>query len=155
MAGNILISKISLTLCTKFETLGAPSKLFSKLLKFCIMYFITLINNMTDEEVKHLKFDFSWITLIFIFERLCRAGPKGRARGRPTLGVHWLLSNNRLEPFASVPHTFSNRLLLSNNQGKGCTPSVAHSLGLPLGPALHNVWTVYVRWYIGRYWGRK
>ena len=63
MAGNILISKISLTLCTKFETLVAPSKLFSKLLKFCIMYFITLINKMTDEEVKNLKFDFSWITL--------------------------------------------------------------------------------------------
>ena len=79
------------------------------------------------------------------FERLCRAGPRGRARGRTTLGVHplsWLLSNNRLEkvPFVSVPHTSSNRLLLSN-QDKGCTPSVAHSLALPLGPALHNVWT--------------
>ena len=59
MAGNILISKISLTLCTKFETLVAPSKLFSKLLKFCMMYFITIINKMTDEEVKNLKFDFS------------------------------------------------------------------------------------------------
>ena len=97
-----------------------------------------------------------FIILHFHFDTLCRAGPKRKARGRPTLGVHWLLSNNRLEkvPFASVPHTFSNRLLLSN-QDKGCTPSVAHSLGLPLGPALHNVWTVYVRWYIGRYWGRK
>ena len=76
-----------------------------------------------------------------IIEKLCRAGP----RGRTTLGVHplsWLLSNNRLEkvPFVSVPHTSSNRLLLSN-QDKGCTPSVAHSLALPLGPALHNVWT--------------
>ena len=61
-------------------------------------------------------------------------------------GVHplsWLLSNNRLEkvPFVSVPHTSSNRLLLSN-QDKGCTPSVAHSLALPLGPALLNLWTI-------------
>ena len=74
--------------------------------------------------------------------------PGGRGRGREwaTLGVHplsWLLSSNRLEkvPFVSVPHTSSNRLLLSN-QGKGCTPSVAHSLALPLGPALLNLWTV-------------
>ena len=63
-----------------------------------------------------------------------------------TLGVHplsWLLSNNRLEkvPFVSVPHTSSNRLLLSN-QDKGCTPSVAHSLALPLGPALLNLITM-------------
>ena len=28
------------------------------------MYFITLINKMTDEEVKNLKCDFSWITLL-------------------------------------------------------------------------------------------
>ena len=56
--------------------------------------------------------------------------------------MSWLLSNNRLEkvPFVSVPHTSSNRLSLSN-QDKGCTPSVAHSLGLPLGPALLNLWT--------------
>ena len=74
--------------------------------------------------------------------------PGGRGRGREwaTLGVHplsWLLSNNRLEkvPFVSVPHTSSNRLLLSN-QDKGCTPSVAHSLALPLGPALINLWTI-------------
>ena len=55
----------------------------------------------------------------------------------------WLLSNNRLEkvPFVSVLHTSSNRSLLSN-QDKGCTPSVAHSLPLPLGPALLNLWTV-------------
>ena len=54
-----------------------------------------------------------------------------------------ILSNNRLEkmPFVSVPHTSSNRLLLSN-QDKGCTPSVAHSLPLPLGPALLNLWIV-------------
>ena len=74
--------------------------------------------------------------------------PGGRGRGRewPTLGVHplsWLLSNNRLEkvPFVSVPHTSFNWLLLSN-QDKGCTPSVAHSLALPLGPALLNLWYV-------------
>ena len=56
--------------------------------------------------------------------------------------MSWLLTNNRLEkvPFVSVPHTSSNRLLLSN-QDKGCTPSVAHSLALPLGPALLNLWT--------------
>ena len=56
--------------------------------------------------------------------------------------LSWLLSNNRLEkvPFVSVPHTSSNRLLLSD-QDKGCTPSVAHSLPLPLGPALLNLWT--------------
>ena len=55
--------------------------------------------------------------------------------------MSWLLSNNRLEKvsFVSVPHTSSNRLLLSN-QDKGCTPSVAHSLALPLGPALLNLW---------------
>ena len=72
--------------------------------------------------------------------------PGGRGREWATLGVHplsWILSNNRLEkvPFVSVPHTSSNRLLLSN-QDKGCTPSVAHSLPLPLGPALLNLWTV-------------
>ena len=78
-----------------------------------------------------------------------KPGGRGRGRGREwaTLGVHplfWLLSNNRLEkvPFVSVPHTSSNRLLLSN-QDKGCTPSVAHSLALPLGPALLNLWIVF------------
>ena len=61
-------------------------------------------------------------------------------RGHP---LSWLLSNNRLEkvPFVSVPHSSSNRLLLSN-QDKGCTPSVAHSLPLPPGPTLLNLWTV-------------
>ena len=44
-------------------------------------------------------------------------------------------------PFVSVLHTSSSRLLLSN-QDKGCTPSVAHSLPLPLGPALLSLWTV-------------
>ena len=77
--------------------------------------------------------------------------PGGRGREWATLGVHplsWLLSNNRLEkvPFVSVPHTYSNRLLLSN-QDKGCTPSVVHSLALPLGPALLNLWNVYMYMY--------
>ena len=81
------------------------------------------------------------------FDRLSKK-PGGRGRGREwaTPGAHplsWLLSNNRLEkvPFVSVPHTSSNWLLLSN-QDKGCTSSVAHSLALPLGPALLNLWTV-------------
>ena len=82
-----------------------------------------------------------------ILERFSRAGPRGRGRERARLGEHpltWLLSNNRLEnvPFVSVLHTSSNRLLLSN-QDKGCTPSVAHSLPLPLDPALLNLWTIY------------
>ena len=74
--------------------------------------------------------------------------PGGRGRGREwaTLRVHplsWLLSKYRLQkvPFVSVPRTSSNRLLLSN-QDKGCTPSVAHSLTLPLGPTLLNLWTI-------------
>ena len=68
--------------------------------------------------------------------------------------MSWLFSKNRLEkvPFVSVPHTSSNRLLLSN-QDEGCTPSVAHSLALPLGPALLNLWTILSRgalcWKIG------
>ena len=71
----------------------------------------------------------------------------GRGREWATLGVHplsWLLSNNRLEnvAFVSVPHISSNRLLPSN-QDKGCTPNVAHSLALPLGPTLLNLWTDY------------
>ena len=82
-----------------------------------------------------------------ILERFSRAGPRGRGRVWATLGEHpltWLLSNNRLEkvPFVSVLHTSSNRLLLSN-QDKGCTPSVAHSLPLPLGPALLNLWIMF------------
>ena len=73
----------------------------------------------------------------------------GRKRKRKRMSntritsLSWLLSNNRLEkvPFVTVPHTSSNWLLLSN-QDKGCTPSVAHSLPLPLGPALLNLWNV-------------
>ena len=78
----------------------------------------------------------------FIVQRFSRAGPRGRGREWATQGVHplsWLLSNNRLEEVCSTltKGTFSSRLLLSN-QDKGCTPSVAHSLPLPLGPALLN-----------------
>ena len=49
--------------------------------------------------------------------------------------LSWLLSNNRLEEVCGTltKGTFSSRLLLSN-QDKGCTPSVAHSLPLPLPP---------------------
>ena len=82
----------------------------------------------------------------FVLERFSRAGPRGRGREWATLGVHplsWLLSNNRLEEVCGTftTGTFSSRLLLSN-QDKGCTPSVAHSLPLPLGPALLNLWIV-------------
>ena len=83
-------------------------------------------------------------------ERFSRAGPRGRGREWATLGVHplsWLLSNNRLEEVCGtlITGTFSSRLLLSN-QDKGCTPSVAHSLPLPLGPALLNLWTLCNVW---------
>ena len=72
-------------------------------------------------------------------QRLSRAEPRGRAREWATLGVQplsWLLSNNRLEEVSSTltKGTFSSRLLLSN-QDKRCTPSVAHSLLLPLPPS--------------------
>ena len=81
------------------------------------------------------------------FQRFSRAGPRGRGREWATLGVHplsWLLSNNRLEEVCSTltKGTFSGRLLLSN-QDKGCTPSVAHSLPLPLGPALLNLSIIF------------
>ena len=80
---------------------------------------------------------------LVIVQRFSRAGPRGRGREWATLGVHplfWLLSNNRLEEVCSTltKGTFSSRLLLSN-QVKGCSPSVAHSLPLPLGPALLNL----------------
>ena len=91
------------------------------------------------------------IIIIIIIQRFSRAGPRGRGREWATLGVHplsWLLSNNRLEkvPVVSVPHTSSNRLLLSDLD-KGCTPSVAHSLPLPLGPALLNLSSVFMLVY--------
>ena len=77
-----------------------------------------------------------WSLILYIVQRFSRAGPRGRAREWATLGVHplsWLLSNNRLEEVCGTltKGTFSSRLLLSN-QDKGCTPSVAHSLPLPL-----------------------
>ena len=75
-----------------------------------------------------------------VVQRFSRVGSRGRARKWATLGVHplsWLLSNNRLEEVCGTltKGTFSSRLLLSN-QDKGCTPSpsVAHSLPLPLPP---------------------
>ena len=82
-----------------------------------------------------------------IFQRFSRAGPRGKGREWATLGVHplsWLLSNNRLEEVCSTltKGTFSSQLLLSN-QVKGCSPSVAHSLPLPLGPALLNLSIVF------------
>ena len=90
----------------------------------------------------------NWAIQALINNRQVEQKPGGRGRGREwaTLGVHplsWLLSNNRLEKvlFVSVPHTSSNRLLLSN-QDKGCTPGFVHSLPLPLGPALLNLWTM-------------
>ena len=82
----------------------------------------------------------SWseVTPLPTVQRFSRAGLRGRAREWATLGVHplsWLLSNNRLEEVCGTltKGTFSSRLLLSN-QDKGCTPSVAHSLPLPLPP---------------------
>ena len=109
----------------------------------CIIYCYTNRQLYTCKNLRLRVSEFSFLRKSI--ERLCRAGPRGRARGRTTLRVHplcWLLNNKRLEkvPFVSVPHTSSNRLLLSN-QDKGCTSCVAHSLALPLGPALHNVWT--------------
>ena len=82
-----------------------------------------------------------------------KPGGRGRAREWATLGVHplsWLLSNNQLEEVCGTltKGTFSSRLLLSN-QDKGCTPSVAHSLPLPLGPALLNLW-IYTRVYVSQ-----
>ena len=92
------------------------------------------------------SYDFTYTGMIL--ERFSTAGPRGRGREWATLGVHplsWLLSNNRLEELSGTltTGTFSSRLLLSN-QDKGCTPSVAHSLPLPLGSALLNLWTAIV-----------
>ena len=85
---------------------------------------------------------------LYIVQRLSRAGPRGRASEWATLGVHplsWLLSNNRLEEVCGTrtKGTFSSRLLLSN-QDKECTPSVAHSLPLPLPPGFCSTCQVYV-----------
>ena len=85
-------------------------------------------------------------------QRFSRAGPRERAREWATLGVHplsWLLSNNRLEEVCGTltKGTFSSRLLLSN-QDKGCTPSIAHSLPLPLPPGFcstcqHTIYQIH------------
>ena len=90
--------------------------------------------------------------------RFSRVGPRGRGREWATLGVHplsWLLSNNRLEEVCGTltKGTFSSLLLLSN-QDKGCTPSVAHSLPLPLPPGFCSTCQV---WYVlmGSKWGQN
>ena len=107
------------------------------LLQTCLAYFNDTIGIMI-----HIY----WGASPILVQRFSRAGPRGRGREWATLGVHplyWLLSNNRLEEVCSTltKGTFSSRLLLSN-QDKGCTPSVAHSLPLPLGPALLNLSSV-------------
>ena len=58
--------------------------------------------------------------------------------------LSWLLSNNRLEEVCGTltKGTFSSRLLLSN-QDKGCTPSVAHSLPLPLPPGFCSTYQLF------------
>ena len=70
-----------------------------------------------------------------------------RKRMSGTRGTSFVLviSNNRLEEVCGTltTGTFSNRLLLSN-QDKGCTPSVVHSLPLPLGPAQLNLYSIIV-----------
>ena len=111
---------------------------------------ISATNYQSYASSIHCKSNVSWSIIVHVTWQV-EQKPGGRLRGREwaTLGVHplsWLLSNNRLEkvPFVSVPHTSSNRLLLSN-QDKGCTSSVAHSLALPLGPALLNLWTIHAR----------
>ena len=91
--------------------------------------------------------------LTLTLQRFSRAGPRGRAREWATLGVHplsWLLSNNRLEEVCGTltKGTFSRRLLLSN-QDKGCTPSVAVSLPLPLLPGFCSTCQLSLGW-----WGR-
>ena len=75
---------------------------------------------------------------IFFSYKLSKRKPLFEIAQWATLGVHllsWLLSNNRLEEVYGTltKGTFSSRFLLSN-QDKGCTPSVAHSLPLPLPP---------------------
>ena len=73
-----------------------------------------------------------YVCVRLIVQRFSRAGPRGRGR---EWSLSWLLSNNRLEEVCDTltKGTFSSRLLLSN-QDKGCTPSAAHSLPLPLPP---------------------
>ena len=116
-------------------------------IKFCN---IKLISSWTVLSHQPDKDDWNWkqklqvfkikrkALLVFTIQRFSRAGPRGRAREWATLRVHplsWSLRNNRLEEVCGTltKGTFSSRLLLSN-QDKGCTPSVAHSLPLPLPP---------------------
>ena len=96
---------------------------------------------------KQFLFVWTYIMHAFIVQRFSRAGPRGRAREWATLGVHplsWLLSNNQLEEVCGTltNDTFSSQLLLSN-QDKGCTPSVAHSLPLPLPPSFCSTCQVF------------
>ena len=113
----------------------------------CIFFFYS--NYSVRSIRQNLPLFHFWVVEIYGHRaslRQVEQKPGGRGRMSNTIGVHplsRLLSNNRLEkvPFVSMPHTSSNRLLLSN-QDKGCTPSVAHSLPLPLGPALLNLWNV-------------
>ena len=77
----------------------------------------------------------------FTMVGLRKPGPCGRAREWARLGVDplsWLLSNNRLEEVHSNFKCTSPNCLLLSNQDKGSTPSLAHSLALPLGPGLLN-----------------
>ena len=134
---------------------------FASMIVLMHLYLGIIYQQGMDTSLKtHLSFDSALVhrpllwyshakhqyTRDFVLQRFSRAGPRGRGREWATLGVHplsWLLSNNRLEEVCSTltKGTFSSRLLLSN-QDKGCTPSVAHSLPLPLGPALLNLSTV-------------
>ena len=111
-------------------------------------------NSQTKQNhlnVSRIKISFFQLILVHLQKHIWQVEqkPGGRGRGREwaTLGVHplsWLLSNNRLEkvPFVSVPHNTSSNWLLLSNQDKGCTPSVAHSLALPIGPTLLNLWII-------------
>ena len=108
---------------------------------------VSVVKKNQQKNVKakrSLNYILSQIFMALVHSWQVEQKPGGRGRAWATLGLHplsWLLSNNRLEkvPFVSVPHASSNRLLLSN-QDKGCTPTVGHSLALPLGPALLNLW---------------
>ena len=96
-----------------------------------IWKFYPLVDKKLHLSVKQAR----WAKTV---QRFSRAGPRGRAREWATQGVHplsWLLNNNRLEKVCGTltKGTFSSWLLLSN-QDKGCTPSVAHFLPLPLPP---------------------
>ena len=132
--------------CAHFDKVELSN--VKKLHYYMFMKIPVLETPTTYTVIKPLSKDITitaWLS-IYLNNWQVEQKPGGRGREWATLGVHplsWLLSNNRLEkvPFVSVPHTSFNRLLLSN-QDKGCTPSVAHSLALPLGPALLNLWNI-------------